>query len=411
MTAVNRLNRMTPSGVRSRLFLALSSVVVLAGTAGVSAAQWTSATTPLSPIIAESPVLVGPLQPYMATYDPANQNVYVADQPSPGADFPNVAGGVTAITSGNWSKTLSTSCGSGIAYNPDDNELYVSCSTDTVVALDPSNGGILATVAVGSAPGALAYDPANHDIYVTSGDSVSVISPDGNHVVATLNAMAAPTYLTYSSVSQEFYVTQSEYPYGIAVINAVDNSLVTEIPVEAFSATFDPASGDVYAGVSGKKAEVYAINPSNQIVAKVSLGPGNFDSSNGADLAYDPANGNIYAATNPGTSGPNVVSEINSATNKLAGSLPVPSYCAGGGCYDIDSLTYDRTNGDFYVSGPGPYVYIVTSSLIRSQKIPLRVLTSPNSQNLPNREIYDPANGDVYVLCTNYATLVIPITS
>jgi hypothetical protein len=156
---------------------------------------------------------------------------------------------------------------------------------------------------------------------------------------------------------------------------------------------------------------IYVINSSNKVAAKVSLGTGNFDSLNGADLAYDPANGSIFAATNPGTTGPNVVSEISSATNRLVGSVHVPSYCEGGGCYDIGSLTYDPMNEDFYVSGPGPSIYIVTSSLALSQKVPLTVLTSPNSQNFPNREIYDPANGDVYVLCTNFATIVIPITS
>jgi DNA-binding beta-propeller fold protein YncE len=278
------------------------------------------------------------------------------------------------------------------------------------VVLNPSTGNIVATVTVGSGPGNLTYDPANHDIYVANDDSVSVISPQ-NDLVATVKPLVTPTYMIYNSVNQEIYVIQSGFPYGISVINAVTNSLVAMIPIEAFSATFDPANGDVYAGVFANKAVVYVINGSNQIVAKVSLGPGNFDSLNGADLAYDPANGNIFAATNPGTSGPNVVSEISSATNRLAGSLPIPNYCMGGGCYDIGSLTYDPMNDDFYVSGPGPYIYIVTSSLTLSQKVPLKVLTSPNSQDFPNREIYDPANGDVYVLCTNYATMVIPITS
>jgi YVTN family beta-propeller protein len=386
-------------------------VVVLAGVGGVLAARSTSATTPLPPISPQTPVLVGPVQPYVATYDSADQNVYIGDQPSPGADFPNLSGGVTAISSTNWAKTLSTSCGAGIAYNPYDNKLYVSCSTNTVMALDPSSGRTVASIAVGSGPGALAYDPANHDIYVTNADSLSVIDPVGNTVVATVESLAAPTYMTYNSVNQQIYVIQSGDPYGIAVINAVDNSLVTEIPIDAFSATFDPANGDVYAGVSGDKAVVAVINPSDRIIANVSLGPGNFDSVNGADLAYDPADGNVYAATNPGTNGPNVVSEINSWTNRLVASVSIPNYCAGGGCYDIGSLTYNRMNGDFYVSGPGPYVYIVTSSLTLSKKIPLKVLTSLNSQDFPNREIYDPANGDVYVMCTNDATLVIPITS
>ena len=406
----NWLNRIQRPWRRSRIIVALSTVVVLAVVAGLSAARSTTATTPLSPITALAPVLVGPLQPWVATYDSGNQDLYVSDQPSPDADFPNLAGGVTAITSANWAKTFSTSCGAGIAYNPYNDKLYVSCSTNTVVVLNPSTGSIVATVTVGSGPGNLTYDPANHDMYVANGDSVSVISPQ-NDLVATVEPLVTPTYMIYNSLNQEIYVIQSGYPYGIAVINAVTNSLVTMIPIEAFSATFDPANGDLYAGVSAQKAVVDVINGSNRIVATISLGPGNFDSLNGADLAYDPANGNIFAATNPGTSGPNVVSEISSATNRLVGSLSIPNYCTGGGCYDIGSLTYDPMNNDFYLSGPGPDVYIVTGSLTLRQKIPQKVLTSPNSQDFPNREIYDPANGEVYVLCTNYATIVIPITS
>jgi DNA-binding beta-propeller fold protein YncE len=277
--------------------------------------------------------------------------------------------------------------------------------------MDPSTGSVVATVPVGFGPQTVAYDPANHDVYVASAASISVISPD-NQVVATIKSLDAPTYMIYNPVNQEIYVTQSNPPYGIAVINAVTNSLVTTIRIEAFSATFDPANGNIYAGVyTNVDAVVSVIDPTNHIVAQVSLGHGNFDSLNGEDLAYDPANGNIFAATNPGTSGPNVVSEISSATNQVVGSLPIPSFCEGGGCYDIGSLTYNPANEDFYVSGPGPFVYIVTSSLTLSQKIPLKVLMSQNSQNFPNREIYDPANGDVYVLCTNFATIVIPITS
>ena len=111
------------------------------------------------------------------TYDSGNQDLYVSDRPiltPTSRTWPEASPSATA----NWAKTFSTSCGAGIAYNPYNDKLYVSCSTNTVVVMKCSTGSIVTTVTVGSGRETSALlCSENHDMYVANGDSVSVISP------------------------------------------------------------------------------------------------------------------------------------------------------------------------------------------------------------------------------------------
>ena len=109
---------------------------------------------------------------------------------------------------------------------------------------NPSTGAVLAVVTVGSSPGALAYDPANQDVYVSNyaSNSVSVISSVTNAVVATITSGQAPSWITYSPANKDLYVIDSNYPYGITVINGVTNVLVTTIQAQSGSAAYDPAN-------------------------------------------------------------------------------------------------------------------------------------------------------------------------
>src|SRR5208283_4992667 len=136
----------------------------------------------------------------------------------------------------------------------------------------------------------------------------------------------------------------------------------------------------------------YVISTSNQIAAKIQLSGSSFPAAGfDGSFAYDASNSNIFVATDPGTTGPNVVSEISSSTNSVIATVNIPAYCKGGGCHDI------------YVSGPGQYVYIVSSSASLIQTIPLTIIQSSSTSNFPTAEVFDAANNEMYVLCSNYA--------
>jgi YVTN family beta-propeller protein len=369
-----------------------------------------------------APIMVGPLSPYSAAYDSSNKLVYVADSNSP---YFNNLEGVTGINGSNWASTFPACTGTYngpqyIAYDPANNDLYVSCVyPGNVAVVNPRTESVVTTVTVGSSPGVVAYDPANQDVYVSNyaSNSVSVISSVTNTVVATIGSIQSPTFIAYSPANKDVYVVNSAYPYGISVINGVSNVLLTTISGQAGNAIYDPTSQEVYASVtvfvSGVQTpEVYVINSSNQIAAKIVVSGIGFPATEfGGALAYDSGNGNVFVGTDPGTTGPNVVSEISSTTNRVVATVNIPADCTENGCYDIAYLTYDSTNQDIYVSGPGQYVYIVSGSDTLLQTIPLTIIASSSTSDFPTTEIFNPTNGEVYVLCDNYAYLIIPLSS
>jgi len=368
------------------------------------------------------PILVGPLSPNQGIYDPANKLVYTTDSNSP--YFTNIEG-LTSINGSNWANTFPACTGQYngpeyAVYDPANGDLYVSCIyPGNVAVVNPRTDAVVTTVTVGSSPGVLAYDPASQDVYVANygSNTVSVISSVSNAVVATITSGQAPMWITYSPANRDLYVTDTNYPYGITVVNGVTNALLTTISAEAGSTIYDPSNQDVYATVvayvSGTQTPfAYAINTSNQIAAKIQLSGSNFPANEfGGSFVYDSSNGNIFVGTDPGTTGPNVVSEISSSTNIVVATVNIPAYCVNGGCYDISYLAFDSANQNIYVAGPGRFVYIVSSSDSLIQTIPLTIIQSSSTNNFPTAEVFNPSNSEMYVLCDNYAYLIIPLSS
>ncbi|MDA4122766.1 MAG: YncE family protein [Thaumarchaeota archaeon] len=399
-----------------------SSSSTTSTTSTTSSSSTTTSTSSTGPISQFAPILVGPLQPYSATYDPSNKLVYIAEANSP---YFNNLEGITAINGSDWTKTFPTCPGAengpqSIAFDPANNYLYVTCVyPGNVAVFNPATGSLVTTVTAGSSPWNLAYDPASQDMYVSNyaSNSVSVISSSTNNVVATLTQIEQPTFIVYSPANSDLYVVNSAYPYGITVVNGVTNAVISTIQGEAGNLIYDPANQGVYASVvafvSGTQtAEVYAINTSDQVAATIVVSGIGFPATDsGGSLVFDSGNNNVFVGTDPGTTGPNVVTEISSSTNKVIGSVNIPADCIQGGCYDLTDLTYDSANQDIYISGPGQYVYIVSSSLSVIQTIPLTIIASSSTSDFPAFSIFDPANNEVFVLCDNYAEIVIPLSS
>ena len=362
------------------------------------------------------------MQPIQAAYDPSNKLVYVADASSP--YFSNLEG-VTAINGSNWAKTFPFCPGTSnrpeySAYDPANNYLYVSCIyPGNVAVIDTATQSVVTTVTVGSSPWVIAYDPANQDVYVSNyaSNTVSVISSSTNTVIATISTGDQPLWITYSPANNDIYVINSATPYGITVINGATNTVLTTIQAEASSAIYDPANQDVYAAVTAfisgvQTAIAYAISPSNQVVAQITLSGSGFPASeNGGTFVYDSSNQNLFVGTSPETTAPNVISEISSSSNTVIGSVNLPADCSQSGCYGLSYLTYDSANHDIYISGPGVYVYVVSSGSSLIQTIPLTIIQSGATSNFPVASIFDPANNEVYVLCDNYAEMIIPLSS
>ncbi|MDN5847507.1 MAG: hypothetical protein L0H53_14680, partial [Candidatus Nitrosocosmicus sp.] len=71
--------------------------------------------------------------------------------------------------------------------------------------------GVIDTIGIGSNPFGVAYNSDNNDIYVTNSgsDTVSVIDGDTNKVTDTIGGGIIPTGIAYNSDNNDIYVTNS----------------------------------------------------------------------------------------------------------------------------------------------------------------------------------------------------------
>ena len=86
-------------------------------------------------------------------------------------------------------------------FNPANNNIYVANQgSGTVSVIGGSNQTLLGNTVVGTEPVALEFNPANNNIYVANvvSNSVSIIDSINNDVSETLNVNNVPLALTYN---------------------------------------------------------------------------------------------------------------------------------------------------------------------------------------------------------------------
>ncbi len=284
----------------------------------------------------------------------------------------------------------------GIAFDPANNDIYVAdFGSNTVSVISGATNTIIATIAVGTNPNQVAYDPFNHEIYVSNSGSttVSAISSSTNTVVATIPVDPnppppggyGPYWLAFDPANNEMFVTNYNFPSFSNTVSAIEsnNVIVHTITVgtNPIRLAYDPANGDMYVD-DYSSAQVSVIDSSNTVIATINGLPGNPNT-----VGYDPANHNMYVSSNNSNS----VTVISSALNMVVTTIGV-----GGNPY---GMFYDPANTEMYVSATvGNAVYAIDSTTnTPSAAIPA------NNSNLPGPYTitYDPATTNMYVSDTN----------
>ena len=173
-------------------------------------------------VVANIPVGNGPQG---VAYNPNNNNMYVTNTGSNTVSVINTSNAVIANV------PVGTSP-QNVAYNPNNNNMYASNAvSNTVSVVNPSNT-VIATIPVGTTPFGIAYNPNNNNIYVSNfgSNTVSVISP-GNTVIATINVGSHPFGVEYNSNNRDVYVANN-FDRTVSVIapppisNAGSNQIV-----------------------------------------------------------------------------------------------------------------------------------------------------------------------------------------
>jgi|SRR5579859_6741407 len=248
----------------------------------------------------------GALNPYAMTVSPTNHTFYVVAEQfeafTSSCDFYEDGIFVFDTASLTHTKTLGTLFGRGGGYsrigtNPKTDSIYVA--GDGAVDVWDSNGNLVATIPVGSAPVGVAVNATSNKIYVANSfsNNISVIDGASNTVVATVtdpNAVA-PVAVAINPTTNTIYVANSQ-SNNLTVIDGATNTVMATFPVGTSPSDLD---------VDSQTNFIYVANAGNS----QSGDPGNITVINGVTNATQTLT--VPKAQNP------VAVAVNSATNKI----------------------------------------------------------------------------------------------
>lgn len=261
-------------------------------------------------------------------------------------------------------KTVSVGGGPfGVTYDPLNNDVYVANEVgNTVSVISAETNTVIATVNVGNATGPfgiggagpvfVALDPANGDLYVAnSGASVvSVISGTTNRLVANIQVGTSPLDILYDPSNGDMYV--GNYNFGnvsLSVISGSNNKVLHYIQlgsvVQSFTGLarfpqglgYDPCNGNIYALNSYTNATYVVSSSSNSVIATIPVAAGP------SGLIFDSHDGDVYVI------GTQSVTVISGTT--VSDTITTSGYPA--------ALAFDPSNNQVYVAGSDA-VYVLS---------------------------------------------------
>ena len=193
---------------------------------------------------------------FAIAYDSENGKVYVT----------NSIAGTVSVIDGNTNQVIATMAVGGnptaIAFNPNNENVYVADGVNRVDVIDPITDNMIASVIVGNEPSGIAFDSHNKNMYVANflSGTVSVIDTRTNTVTATIPMPpgANPSGVVFDSSDSEIYVTNFYQTGtgvggvgGAGVISVIDddtNTIVDNLVVDSTpeEMAFDSATGQLY---------------------------------------------------------------------------------------------------------------------------------------------------------------------
>jgi YVTN family beta-propeller protein len=328
-----------------------------------------------------------------------------------------------------------------ICYDPKNNELYVGVANSNLVSIiDAASNKVIGSIDLNSTPGAIVYNAADGDIYVSQNslisNAIAILDPQqGNKIVATVHQ---PDYGPYDLVydPSNGYVYASNYLLGgtevisgtseIAFLNDTSGPLAYDSAngylytatigrsnvgfaalgpsnnVARFyfdraspdAMALDPNNGMLYVA-DGDFQEIYAINTQTNTIAADIVNSTNWNSGGFQSVTFDPENNGIYAA---GYSG---ILVVNATTNKIAESITSPAQK-----YYPDGIAYDSVNHEIYVdyTNPSDQVFALNDS---DNQIEATIAGSSGSNSMT----VDPQNGEVFIAATNSTIIIDALTN
>ena len=290
--------------------------------------------------------------------------------------------------------------GGPIAYDTHLNEIYATGqsfdylgpgASNNVYVVNPSTNSSTATIAVGTDPTDIAFDPGNNNLYVTNfgSNTVSVISDESNSVIGNISVGSGPIKIAYDPDNQHLYVSNRNSG-TVSVINATTNSVTANIMTTSsspFEIEYDSFNHNLYV-TDGRSGDVTIISSSsNKVVGSFSIGQGS------GLIAYDSANNDLYFFPQDSQ----VLYVINGSDDRVIGNVS--------NIHDLNAMGYDPAGSSIFVAGnaSGGFVDVISGTSGTGS-----VVSSIIGENwVPVDFAF--VNGTVY-LGTNYGTSI-PVLS
>jgi DNA-binding beta-propeller fold protein YncE len=271
-----------------------------------------------------------PPSPMSIAYDPANGDLYVAD------DTVNLDGnGSLTVISGTTNQVVETvqvaAFPTNVFYNAANGDLYVMDQApafgvaeipDQLTVISSSTNTIVGTIPLlGDTSGLMLFDPVNGDWYAGGGGGVIVISGDTNQEIQTLSLPWVTS--GFVSTGGDVYLLHAGLSATLSLISGSSNTIVSSFSVgDVSSMTYDPANGNLYTTNGGVDLNVTSLS-SEKLIQSLDLGSSSHPGQGGwlrSQPVYDPGNGELYIVDEGSSTSILVVS-----TNVTPSAISAPS--------------------------------------------------------------------------------------
>ncbi len=386
--------------------------VVSAAFGNITVIDGTTNTITTTVVFANS--ILSPVDLTAVAYDSTNHDMYIADAGDLVVNVmdPSTDTLVTNVSLGNAAE--------GLTFDPANGDLYTVNGIGGMSVINGATNLVTTWFQTWSWPGAMAFDPATSKLFTANGTMGTIL---GSGAVVVSDAMTnsitatpamgfapwapAPTYLSpqaiaYDPANGEMYVLADGYDsaiasgyYNLVILDGTTGAIVssTALPVVAVCLVYDSSNQVMYMGAGAGLTANYLIgyNSANALVSDLPL------SATPVALAFDSVDGYIDVLASTGAAADQIL-VVNPVTNTTINTFnPDPSFMALS-----HSLTYDPATRYLYggeANGGLSVVNATTGRLVA------------NVSGVAGVSILDPANGDLYVTDANTNSVGVVSTS
>jgi YVTN family beta-propeller protein len=217
----------------------------------------------------------------------------------------------------------------GIAYNPQDGNLYLANVIGGITVIDPRTNAVVGAFSGLDGPNQIAYNPVDGNLYIASGNGrfvnengtvkkvctagIAIVDPRARQVVGNISGFhpdcyGGPQYIVYDAGDQSLFVANDT---TIVAIDARSRAFRWEISGLSYPGPLSQDSLNHHVYVASGDA-LLDLDPAARSVRSIGK-----DYATPSAIAYDSTRNRIYAANRLGTS----VVIIDGSTNRIFGRL------------------------------------------------------------------------------------------